>query len=98
MLRVEAFDAKGRPVPTANTKLAFKVAGAGTLIGVGNGDPNCLESDKAPARSLFNGLAQIIVQAGKQPGDIVIEATGDGLVPAKLTVTAKAVHLRAAVA
>ncbi len=98
VLRVEAFDAKGRPVPTANTKLAFKVAGAGTLIGVGNGDPNCLESDKAPARSLFNGLAQIIVQAGKQPGDIVIEATGDGLVPAKLTVTAKAAHMRAAVA
>jgi beta-galactosidase len=98
VLRVEAFDAKGRPVPTANTKLAFKVSGAGTLIGVGNGDPNCLESDKAPERSLFNGLAQIIVQAGKQPGDIVIEATGQGLVPAKLTVTAKAAKLRPAVA
>lgn len=98
VLRVEAFDARGRPVPTADTKLAFKVSGAGTLIGVGNGDPNCLESDKAPERSLFNGLAQIIVQAGKQPGDIVIEATGSGLAPARLTVTAKPAKLRPAVA
>jgi len=24
---------------------------------VGNGDPNCQESDKEPRRSLFNGLA-----------------------------------------
>lgn len=95
MLKVEALDAKGRPVPTAGNKLAFRVSGAGTLIGVGNGDPNCLESDKAPSRSLFNGLAQIIVQAGKQPGDIVIEAVGDGLVPAKLTVMAKAARPRA---
>jgi beta-galactosidase len=98
VLRVEAFDAKGRPVPTANTKLAFKVSGAGALIGVGNGDPNCLESDKAPERSLFNGLAQLIVQAGKQPGDIVIEATGNGLVPAKLTVAVKPAKPRPAVA
>lgn len=98
MLKVEVLDGKGRPVPTAMNKLAFKVSGAGTLIGVGNGDPNCLESDKAPARSLFNGLAQIIVQAGKTPGAITIEATGDGLSAAKLTVTAKPAKLRPAVA
>ncbi|MBW8870197.1 MAG: DUF4982 domain-containing protein, partial [Acidobacteriales bacterium] len=98
MLRVEAFDAKGRAVPTAGNKLTFTVSGAGTLIGVGNGDPNCLESDKASARSLFNGLAQIIVQAGKQSGAIVVTAAGDGLVPAKLTVTARAAKLRPAVA
>ncbi len=98
VLRVEAFDAKGRPAPAANNKLTFKMSGAGTLIGVGNGDPNCLESDKAPARSLFNGLAQVIVQAGKQAGDIVIEAAGDGLVPARLVVRAKSADLRPAVA
>jgi len=32
---------------------------------VGNGDPNCQESDKEPKRSLFNGLAQVILQASK---------------------------------
>ena len=46
ILKVEALDKEGRPVPTAGNLLSFKVSGAGTLIGVGNGDPNCQESDK----------------------------------------------------
>ena len=73
-IRVEVLDAKGRAVPTADNLILFKISGAGTLIGVGNGDPNCQESDKEPKRSLFNGLAQLIVQSTKTPGDIVIEA------------------------
>jgi beta-galactosidase len=74
ILRVEGIDDQGRVVPTGDTMIQFKVAGNGVLIGVGNGDPNCLESDKEPKRSLFNGLAQIIVQASKTPGEITIEA------------------------
>jgi beta-galactosidase len=37
--RVEALDAQGRPVPTAQHVASFRVEG-GQLIGVGNGDPN----------------------------------------------------------
>ena len=74
LVRVEILDSTGRPVPTANNLLKFRVSGAGTLLGVGNGDPNCQESDKQPTRSLFNGLAQLIVQATTTPGTINIEA------------------------
>src|SRR5579859_2458284 len=99
ILRVEALDKQGRPVPTANNFLSFKVSGDGAFIGVGNGDPNCQESDKEPKRSLFNGLAQVIVQSTKEPGEIHIEAIKEGwegaeLTPAKLTVTTKKVDLR----
>jgi beta-galactosidase len=76
------------------------LAGAGALIGVGNGDPNCHESDKAPRRSLFNGLAQLIVQAGRVPGKIEIEAFSDGaglLSPSKVTIDARACLPRPAV-
>jgi beta-galactosidase len=102
MVKVEVLDSQGRQVPTANSKIAFKVSGAGTLIGVGNGDPNCLESDKEPFRSLFNGLAQIIVQAGMRPGEIRIEASKEGwdgpvLTPAKLAIAARRVERRPAV-
>ncbi len=102
ILKVEALDKEGRPVPTANNHLGFKVSGDGALIGVGNGDPNCQESDKEPKRSLFNGLAQVIVQASKRPGEIHIEAVKEGwegpeLTPAKLTITTKRVDLRPAV-
>jgi beta-galactosidase len=71
-------DDAGRPVPTADNLIKFKISGAATLLGVGNGDPNCQESDKQPTRSLFNGLAQVIIQTTKTPGPIVIEAYGNG--------------------
>ena len=78
MLKVEALDQAGRPVPTASGLIVFHVSGAGALIGVGNGDPNCQESDKEPKRSLFNGLAQAIVQSTKQAGGIQISAASHG--------------------
>jgi beta-galactosidase len=77
ILRVAALDAQGREVPTADAMVHFKITGAGRFLGVGNGDPNCQESDIKPQRSLFNGLAQLIVQATKTPGTITIEASGE---------------------
>jgi beta-galactosidase len=74
VLRVEVLDDKGRWVPTAGDMISFKITGDGCLLGVGNGDPNCQESDKEPKRSLFSGLAQVIVQSTRAPGKIVVEA------------------------
>jgi beta-galactosidase len=103
VIKVEGLDKEGRLVPLADDHIAFKVTGNGALIGVGNGDPNCQESDKAPKRSLFNGLAQVIVQATKEAGEIKIEASKDGwegpeLTPATITIKTKQVELRPAVA
>ena len=103
ILRAEAFDAQGRPVPTADNMVAFTVSGPGKIIGVGNGDPNCQESDKAPRRSLFNGLAQLIVQSSKSPGEIQIEARMRGgqapeQTPPKLVITSRQVEPRPSVA
>jgi len=102
ILKVEALDKEGRAVPTAGNLIGFHISGEGKLIGVGNGDPNCQESDKEPKRSLFNGLAQVIVQATRRPGEIRIEAVKEGwdgpeLTPAKVTITTKAVQGRPAV-
>ena len=41
------------------------------------------------SRSLFNGLAQIIVQSTKDAGEIKLTATADGLPPATTTVNAQ---------
>ncbi|MGD0569900.1 MAG: beta-galactosidase GalA [Candidatus Sulfotelmatobacter sp.] len=101
ILRVEVLDKEGRALPTADNVISFRVTGEGALIGVGNGDPNCQESDKAPKRSLFNGLAQVIVQANKTPGSITVEAYTEpwprqNLPATKLTITTKKVELRPA--
>jgi len=42
---VAAVDAQGRVVPVAQNKINFAIAGAGKIIGVGNGDPSCHEPD-----------------------------------------------------
>jgi beta-galactosidase len=94
MVRIEVVDNQGRPVPTAENKITFRVTGVGALLGVGNGDPNCHESDKGNERSLFSGLAQAIIQSYKTPGEIVLEASAEGLTSAKVTLTAKKVPLR----
>jgi beta-galactosidase len=102
VLRVEGVDAAGRTVPTADDLVHFKIGGAGRLLGVGNGDPNCQESDKEPKRSLFNGLAQVMVQAGKTSGEITVEAwteayPGPKLPVVKAVVVARRVTARASV-
>src|ERR1019366_5482812 len=102
MVRMEALDSQGRLVPTAGNMVTFNVAGAGKLIGVGNGDPNCQESDKGPRRSLFNGLAQAIVQGTKSAGEIQVEVVtrgpqAAGRTPSRLAITTKQVQLRPAV-
>jgi len=102
IVRAEALDREGRPVPTADTMVEFAMSGPGKIVGVGNGNPNCQESDKEPKRSLFNGLAQVIVQSTKTSGEIQVEAgTGIGQGPgwprAKLVITSKQVASRPSV-
>lgn len=77
---VEALDERGRPVPTANLPVEFEISGPGAIIGVGNGDPNSHEPEKGNKRSLFNGLAQIIVQSRRDgSGNLVLRARAQGL-------------------
>ena len=75
-----AVDASGRIVPNANIPVEFEVSALGRNIGVGNGDPTCILSEKADSRPLFNGYAQLIVQSnpGKK-GSIEITAKSEGL-------------------
>ncbi len=59
---------------------------------------NISEKAVPPAwqRSVFNGLAQIIVQADKRPGTITLTARSSGLQAASLNITAGAATLRPA--
>jgi beta-galactosidase len=48
-------------------------------------------------RSLFSGLAQVIVQSTQEPGEIRLTAKSDGLAPSESTVIARPATVRAAV-
>ena len=106
---VAALDAQGRVVPLAQNKVNFAIEGAGKIIGVGNGDPTCHEPDmfistKATrslavgdwswSRSLFNGLAQVIVQSTRDAGEIKLTASAHGLASATFVLQTKPCPLR----
>ncbi|MES2441192.1 MAG: beta-galactosidase GalA [Pseudomonadota bacterium] len=94
---VDAVDARGRHVPTANLPAGFVIEG-GEIIGLGNGNPTDHDPEKGDARKLFNGLAQVIVRAGAARGPLRLRATAPGLKPALLTVDRIAAEPRASVA
>jgi len=89
MLVAKITDSQGRVVPTATNGITFTVEGQGTLLGVGNGDPSCVESDKGNFRSAFGGLARVIVQSSRQPGIITVTASSTGLASGKASVTTR---------
>jgi beta-galactosidase len=66
--------------------------GVNNVVGSGGLNPNVTVKIIGNAglppwsRSLFNGLAQIIVQSTRDPGEIRLTATADGLSPATTTV------------
>jgi len=97
IVTVAIVDEKHRIVPVADNQISFTLTGPGKIIGVGNGDPSSHEPDKASQRKSFNGLAQVIVQSQRQPGDITLSAASPGLRTASVTIAAKAAALRPAV-
>ncbi|HXI69823.1 MAG TPA: beta-galactosidase GalA [Verrucomicrobiae bacterium] len=107
VITVSVADAQGRLVPDAANKIHFELTGPGKILGVGNGDPSSHEPDvfqptenSAPdwQRSLFSGLAQIIVQSTKEPGEIKLTARADSLTPVTLTIPSQPATPRPAIA
>jgi len=86
---VSILDAKGRLCPEADTLIQFKVAGAGKLIAVGNGNPIDHDDFQATQRKAFHGLALGIIKAGKASGTIGVTVSANSLQPASMELKVK---------
>jgi beta-galactosidase len=93
VVNLSVVDKQGRTVPTAGNLMQFSVAGDLHIIGVGNGDPSSHEADKFLQgdwqRALFNGHAQVIIQAGKSKGFSELKVSSKSLLPAVVKVELK---------
>ncbi len=89
LVEVDVVDAKGRIVPVADNRVSFSIKGAGSIAGVGNGNPSDHDPDKASFRRAFNGKCMVLIGSGEKPGAIQLEATADGLQPANVALRAK---------
>lgn len=75
---VEALDADGRVVPTADDMLHFSVAGAGELVGVDNGNAADTLSLKGRDKALFSGKALAVVRSLRgQAGTATLSVSSD---------------------
>ena len=87
-----AFDIKRALHPGDNIIAVGVANGAGG--GGLNSDVNVELVGKASvnlwSRSVFNGLAQILVQSSKEAGEIKLTASADGLKPVTTTITTQA--------
>ena len=85
---ISVCDKDGIEVPDASSFITVEVSGAGALLGIGNGDPNCREDDKCGKRHAFSGRLMALVQSNGQKGDIHLTAKSDGLKEGRLILTA----------
>ena len=86
-LKIEIIDENGNVVPTANESVKITVEGAGSMIGLDNGNPTDHTSMKSNERKTFNGLALAVIQAGNKPGTIKIQARSPTVKGASIDVT-----------
>lgn len=88
-VKVSIVDAGGIVVPNAENNVQFEVTGAGTLLGLGNGDPGCRENDKASSRHAFSGLILALIQAKEEAGEIKVRALSPELEACELVLNTK---------
>ncbi len=88
IFNISAVDENGFTVPRADNLIKFTADG-GEIIGVGNGDPNSHEADKAEERRLFNGYCQVIVKQSDGAEKVTLNAFSEGLASASASVPSK---------
>lgn len=85
-VEVQIIDEAGILVPTANHEIQFGIEGAGTIIGVDNGDITSMEPYKVKNRKAFHGRALVIIQSAQKSGPIMLKAQAKGLPETKITI------------
>ena len=94
---VEAVDKDDNLCPLAMNDVKFKVAGPGTIAGVGNGDHHYPAEFVTDHVALFYGKAMLILRTDEGPGGTIrVEAQGGGLRVATVTVRSGPVRPREA--
>jgi beta-galactosidase len=87
---VEALDEDGTPAPLADARVTLRIDGPARIAGVGNGNPQSLESFQAEHVDLFYGKAMVIVGAGHDAGRVRVRATAEGMEGATATLRIEA--------
>ncbi len=89
---VRIVDAEGHICPDADNLVKFSLTGPGKIAGVGNGDATCHEDLQASQRTAFHGLCLAVLQSTREPGELKLTASADGLTGDAVSVRASKVN------
>lgn len=88
-ITVDVMDENGVIVPRAADRISFTIDGPGKIVGVANGDPTNHESFKGQTHKAFNGKCLVVLQAGREKGNMVLTATAPGLKQSTINIQIK---------
>lgn len=83
-IRVQGVDGKGRRDISSRNKLTFTVEGPAEIVGVINGDNTSDELFTGNSRSLYEGLATVILRSTHEPGKVVLKIASPGFKEEKM--------------
>lgn len=78
-IEVTVTDGHGVPVPTSSERIHVSVEGAGTLLGIDNGDQADNTEYTASYRAAYRGRLLVYVRAGRAPGRITVKLSAFGM-------------------
>ena len=86
-VKVEVVDSRGILVPEADNEIHFEVQGAGSLVGVENGNLRDLSAPKSKVKKAFNGLLLGYVQSSSRKGSIKVKVSSPSLAGSEATIS-----------
>jgi len=86
-IQVELKDDQGQRNRTSTDLVSFEIEGPGIILAVGNSNPMSAESYRQPMRKAYQGRCLVIIRSKKEPGEILLRATGENLKPAEVAIT-----------
>jgi beta-galactosidase len=86
---VEVMDENNVRNTKSTNLINFEIEGAAKIIAVGSSNPFGLESFVQPRRKAYQGRCLVIIRSAREPGNIVLTATSEGLQSDQLTIIAE---------
>jgi len=84
----ELQDDAGNPIEDGVKQIHFTIKGVGELAGVASANPKEMSSFRVPHYQTFHGRCLAILRPTGEKGSITLEAQGENLSPATITVDA----------
>jgi beta-galactosidase len=88
-ITVEILDGNSIRNPKATNTVLFEIEGPGSIIAVGSSNPFGLESFVQPKRNAYQGRCLVIVRSAREPGNITLTASSEGLQSDQVTIEVK---------